>query len=150
MKWPFNPWCIMWALFHFYNFPKWVHFIFLTWQHYFLAWCYCTFIIAQNERTLFFETWLLLQDKLNTRDRLRRRNMALDSYVCENCLLQVNESIYYLLLRCNIAKNCWASIGIQTPRINRPQRAVNRITQQLNIQRGNANHHLNVLEYLKM
>jgi hypothetical protein len=37
--------------------------------------------------------WLLLQDKLNTRDKLRRRHMHLESYTCENYILQRLETV---------------------------------------------------------
>jgi hypothetical protein len=43
---------------------------------------------CQPKHKVFF--WLLLHDKLNTKERLRRRNMELDSYVCENCILKKN------------------------------------------------------------
>jgi hypothetical protein len=77
---------------------------------------------CQPKHRVFF--WLLLHDKLNTRDRLGRRHMALDSYVCENCILQRREAVYHLFLRCNFARNCWGSIGIASPNIACPQRAV--------------------------
>jgi hypothetical protein len=86
---------------------------------------------CQPKHKIFF--WLLLQDKLNTRDRLRRRHMSLESYTCENCILQKMETVYHLFLRCSFAKNCWASIGIFPPRISCPQRAINRIMKQLSV-----------------
>ena len=55
--------------------------------------------------------WLLIRDRLNTRDILRRRNMELDSYTCDMCILQKTETVAHLFLRCNFAKACWASIG---------------------------------------
>jgi hypothetical protein len=69
--------------------------------------------------------WFLLHDKLNTRGCLRRRNMQLDYYTCENCILQMIKSNYHLFLRCSFAKTCWESIGVITPRVSCPQRAVN-------------------------
>jgi hypothetical protein len=77
---------------------------------------------------------LPLQDKLNTRDRLRRRRMELDSYSCENCTLQRQEAIYHLFIRCNFAQNCWASIGVIPPKIQCPQQAVSRIKRQLRVE----------------
>jgi hypothetical protein len=41
---------------------------------------------CQLKHRFFF--CLLLQDKLNSRDRLRRRHMELDSYTCEKCILE--------------------------------------------------------------
>jgi hypothetical protein len=63
-----------------------------------------------NHKVFF---WLVLKDRINTRDMLRRRGMELDSFVCEMCILQVPETSVHLLLRCNFAKACWASIGVQ-------------------------------------
>jgi hypothetical protein len=76
-------------------------------------------------------SWLLLHDKLNTRDRLGIRHMALDSYNCENCIWQHRETSYHLFLRCNFALRCWASIGIQAPRISCPKSALARLTKQV-------------------
>lgn len=41
--------------------------------------------------------------------------MVLDSYVCEVCILQREETIIQLFIRCNFAKACWVSIGIRLP-----------------------------------
>jgi hypothetical protein len=49
------------------------------------------------------------------------RAMPLDSYTCENCILQreetiLQEMILHLLLRCNFARRCWLTLGITPPR----------------------------------
>ena len=77
--------------------------------------------------------WLLLQDRLSTRNILRRRNMHLDSYTCENCILQREETIAHLFLRCNFAKACWLSIGVISPSTSCPKTAVARLRRQLNV-----------------
>lgn len=69
---------------------------------------------CQPQHLVFF--WLLMRDKVNTRGTLRRRNMYLDSYVCEMCILQKEETIFHLFIRCNFTGACWASIGINMPR----------------------------------
>jgi hypothetical protein len=76
---------------------------------------------------------LFLQDKLNMRDRLWRRHMHLDSYTCEKCILQRNETSYHLFLRCNFARACWSQIGLTPPQISCPCRAVMRLKHQLNM-----------------
>jgi hypothetical protein len=86
---------------------------------------------CQPKHRVFF--WLLLQNKLNTRDRLRSRHMHLDSYNCENCILQINETAYHLFLKCNFARACWSLIGLVPPQINYPLRAVMRLKHQINI-----------------
>jgi hypothetical protein len=72
--------------------------------------------------------WLLLQDKLNTRDKLRRRHMHLESYTCENYILQRLETVYHLFLRCSFAARYWEPIGVI---VFCPQRSVSRLTRQL-------------------
>jgi hypothetical protein len=59
--------------------------------------------------------------------------MHLDSYTCENCILQRMETSYHLFLRCNFAKSCWASIGLTAPQIKCPLRATMRLKRQLNM-----------------
>jgi hypothetical protein len=50
------------------------------------------------------------------RSFLRHRSMQLDSYTCDNCILQLEEMILHLFLRCNFARRCWLIIGITPPR----------------------------------
>jgi hypothetical protein len=86
---------------------------------------------CQPKHRVFY--WLWLKNRLNTRDMLRRRNMELDSYSCENCLWQREETLYHLFLRCNFAKACWSSIGITPPRISNPEVAAANLNHQLNV-----------------
>jgi hypothetical protein len=58
--------------------------------------------------------------------------MTLESYSCENCLWQMEETLYHLFLRCNFTKACWNSIGI-TPRISNPEEASANLKHQLNV-----------------
>jgi hypothetical protein len=69
----------------------------------------------------------------NTRNMLRRKNMELESYTCENCIWQKEETLYHLFLRCNFAKACWNSIGMNPPRIAQPEEASANLKQQLNV-----------------
>jgi hypothetical protein len=64
----------------------------------------------QQKHKVFF--WLLLQDRLNTRGLLRRKNMSLESYTRELCLLLREEKLRHLFFKCSFAKKCWLSIGI--------------------------------------
>jgi hypothetical protein len=43
--------------------------------------------------------------------RKGRRSMYLDSYTCENCILQHEETVLHLFLRYNFARRCWLMIG---------------------------------------
>jgi hypothetical protein len=86
---------------------------------------------CQPKHRVFY--WLWLKNRLNTRDMLRRKNMTLESYSCENCLWQSEETLYHLFLRCNFAKACWNSIGITPPRISNPEEASTNLKHQLNV-----------------
>lgn len=67
--------------------------------------CFC-----QLKHKVFF--WLLLMDRLSTRDILRRKNMQLGSYNCVLCNLSTEETSTHLFMNCLFAKDCWNSIGI--------------------------------------
>jgi hypothetical protein len=45
---------------------------------------------CEPKQKLFF--WLLLHDRLNTKDVLRRRHFEMDSYTCGNCILKKTET----------------------------------------------------------
>jgi hypothetical protein len=53
--------------------------------------------------------------------------MTLESYICENCILQRTGTAYHLFLRYNFIVNYWNSIGVVTSSITCPQRAIQRI-----------------------
>ena len=57
---------------------------------------------------------MLLQDRLSTRNILRRKHMELDSYNCELCSLGVEESTDHLFLHCPFAQHCWGMIKLTT------------------------------------
>jgi hypothetical protein len=59
--------------------------------------------------------------------------MTLESYSCENCIWQREETLYHLFLRCNIAKACWNSIGITPPRIAHSEEASANLKHQLSV-----------------
>jgi hypothetical protein len=86
---------------------------------------------CQPKHKVFF--WLWLKNRLNTRDMLKRKNMNLESYTCENCIWQKEETLYHLFLKCNFAKACWTSIGLTSPRIANPEDAAVNLMQQLNV-----------------
>jgi hypothetical protein len=49
---------------------------------------------CQPKHKVFF--WLLLKDRLNTRSFLRQRSIPLDSFTCDNCILQLEETTLHL------------------------------------------------------
>jgi len=59
--------------------------------------------------------------------------MVLDSYSCELCILQREESLKHLFFRCRFARNCWASIGVHYPVHLSPRQLIKRIKRCLNV-----------------
>ena len=66
--------------------------------------------LPKQTQGLFF--WFLLNDRLSTRELLKRKNMALPSYSCVCCTLSVEESVFHLFINCPFAHLCWSSIGL--------------------------------------
>lgn len=65
---------------------------------------------CQPKHKVFF--WLLVQDRLSTRNILGRRNMHLPSYNCVLCSLSCEETVDHLFLECDFAKACWGLLGL--------------------------------------
>jgi hypothetical protein len=59
-----------------------------------------------------FFFWLLLRDRLNTRNLLRRKNMFLEDYSCALCDLGCEETCFHLFFECPFSRDCWATIPI--------------------------------------
>jgi hypothetical protein len=60
---------------------------------------------CQPKPKVFFR--LLLKDRLNTRELLKRKNMALEYYSCVLCHQAPEESLLHLFLHCPFALACW-------------------------------------------
>lgn len=86
-------------------------------------WLWETF--CQPKHKIFF--WLLLKDRLSTRNLLKRRNMHLDSYDCALCMNATEETLEHLFLGCTFASSCWYQIGI----VLQPQANIPDTIQQL-------------------
>jgi hypothetical protein len=85
----------------------------------------------QMKHKVFF--WLLLKDRLSTRDLLWRKNMELDSYTCDLCILQKLKSAAHLFLRCNFAKACWYSVGISVVTTRSVTQIIDSIRRKLEV-----------------
>jgi hypothetical protein len=58
--------------------------------------------------------WLLLMDRLNTRDLMQRKNWHIDSgFGCELCVARSLETTQHLFFDCEFAKQCWDFLDIQ-------------------------------------
>lgn len=56
---------------------------------------------------IFF--WLLLHDRVNTRNLLNRKNMFLESYDCVFCNEHSEETLRHLFQDCVFTQECWKS-----------------------------------------
>jgi hypothetical protein len=86
---------------------------------------------CQPKHKVFF--WLLLKNILNTRSFLRRRSMPLDSFTCDNCILQIEETVIHLFFRCNFARRCWLLLGFIPPRTTDLLHTLMRIRRRLQV-----------------
>jgi hypothetical protein len=68
---------------------------------------------CQPKHKVFF--WLLLKDRLSTRNILRRRNLHLDSYTCVLCNSLAEETLEHLFLDCPFSAMCWNIINVVIP-----------------------------------
>jgi hypothetical protein len=71
---------------------------------------------CQNKRKFFF--WLVLQDRLSTRNLLYRRNMALQDYSCVHCVSTIEETLLHLFVECPFAQACWNTLHLLLPTQN--------------------------------
>jgi hypothetical protein len=67
---------------------------------------------SSNLGTHKFFFWLLVRDRLNTRNILRRKNMQLDDFNCVLCNLGTEETCFHLFFECPFSRDCWATIPI--------------------------------------
>lgn len=66
---------------------------------------------CQNKHKIFF--WLLIKDRLSTRNILRKKRMALPSYACVLCGSDTEETLEHLFFQCPLAVACWGLIQVQ-------------------------------------
>ena len=63
---------------------------------------------------IFF--WLLLHDRVNTRNLLKRKKVPLQSYNCTLCAENTEETLSHLFRDCNFAMHCWNKLVPQRNR----------------------------------
>jgi len=68
---------------------------------------------CQPKHKVFF--WLLIKDRLSTRNILRRRGMDLDSYSCVFCSSLAEETLEHLFVNCPFSIMCWNIINVSIP-----------------------------------
>jgi hypothetical protein len=87
---------------------------------------------CQHTHKVFF--WLLIQDRLSTRNILKRKHMSLQSYNCVLCDESVEETVQHLFLHCSFAKQCWNLLGLSVPSAMQPFQILDLFRRQLNVQ----------------
>jgi hypothetical protein len=60
---------------------------------------------CQARHNFFF--WLLLHDRLNTRNLLGRKNFSIQSYSCATLNCSHEETLHHLFVTCPFASACW-------------------------------------------
>jgi len=88
--------------------------------------------ICQPKHKVFY--WLLLNDRLSTRNILRRKQMGLHSFNCEFCLPTVEETVTHLFWHCPFAHQCWGILNLNTVQHEGTFRNTQAIKDQLNSQ----------------
>jgi hypothetical protein len=69
---------------------------------------------CQAKHKFFF--WLLLHDRLNTRNLLRRKKLQLQSYQCAISNCDEEETLVHLFWACPFADQCWNFVCLQRDR----------------------------------
>lgn len=87
---------------------------------------------CQPKHKVFF--WLLISDRLSTRNMLRRKNMELESYDCVFCVNSTEETVQHLFLQCPFAAQCWQNIQIEAPGNTLFPETVSQIKEQMQSQ----------------
>lgn len=60
--------------------------------------------------------WLLLSDRLNTKNMLVRRHYTIEGGTdCLLCNDHIEETLEHMIFNCNFSMTCWQSIGITWP-----------------------------------
>lgn len=86
---------------------------------------------CQHNHKVFF--WLLVHDRLSTRNILRRMHMHLPSYFCMLCSQSHEETVQHLFLDCDMAKACWATLGLTIDTSLEPLQIFESLRLQLNV-----------------
>ena len=62
---------------------------------------------------MLFFFWLLLKDRLNTRELLLRKRFPLQSAACVLCSVGASESLKHLFFECSFSQLCWSLVGLE-------------------------------------
>ena len=74
-----------------------------------MRWIWKSCVLPKHK--IFF--WLLLQDRLNTRDLLATKNFIIESYHCILCSDGGSEDYRHLFFDCDFSRNFWWKLNIE-------------------------------------
>ena len=70
-----------------------------------------------------FFCWLLLSDRLNTKNMLKRRCFNIGTnFQCQMCNIGVEETLEHLFFQCPFSRSCWDRLGMTMPVATREDR----------------------------
>lgn len=121
-------WTYIWGSRHFSSSRIYSHLIGKRVVHPAFKWIWKTF--CQKMHIVFF--WLLLRDRLSTRNLLKRRNMELPEYNCVLCASLHEETQEHLFLDCHFAQACWHLLGLLIPAVE-PLQVIQELRVQLDV-----------------
>lgn len=84
---------------------------------------------CRGKHKFFF--WLLLNDRLNKRNLLRRKTMHLGSYPCVLCNTNQEETLLHLFFDCSFGKWCWRFLNIDWDTQLQPEEMLLRASSNL-------------------
>ena len=101
-------WTYIWGTPHFSSQKAYRHLLGHADAHPVFKWLWKS--CCQNKHKVFF--WLLIVDRLSTRNILRRKNMVLPSYDCAICNNGIEETLQHLFFQCPLALTCWNMLQV--------------------------------------
>jgi hypothetical protein len=76
---------------------------------------------------------LLMKDRLNTGNLLRRKTMFLEDYNYVLCNTSTEETLQHLFLNCPFAKDMWSTLGLDSRSSVDPMQVLEAFRGQLNV-----------------
>jgi hypothetical protein len=86
---------------------------------------------CQSKHKVFF--WLVLKDRISTRELLKRKKMQLPDYTCVLCNEAIEESLTHLMLGCQFARQCWAIVNVEVDLDLDPFKILESFKEQLGV-----------------
>jgi len=102
---------------------------------------------CQPKHRVFF--WLLMNDRLSTKNILKRRKMQLDSFNCAFCAAAQEETVHHLFWGCPYAQQCWGTLDLQIAQDGDTVQNIHALRTQLRSQFFHDSNHFDELDDLE-